>query len=96
MIALEEAIELIRRKLRNKLPDGLELNEETPLDALGLSSLQISDIVFTIEDRHGFEFDASRAAGIQTVGDIVALANEMVMTTQKDTPQGKSGMIVGG
>ncbi|MEU5884321.1 acyl carrier protein [Spirillospora sp. NPDC047279] len=85
MIALGEVTELIQRKLRNRLPDGLELNGDTRLDQLGLSSLQISDIVFTIEDRHGFEFDPARAAGIQTVGDILALANEMLADAAKTT-----------
>ncbi|CAM5278175.1 hypothetical protein SALBM135S_09661 [Streptomyces alboniger] len=43
---------------------------------MGLSSLQIADIVYTIEDDLGIEFDESRAAGVKTVADLVRLAEE--------------------
>jgi acyl carrier protein len=77
VITVTEVSELIIKKLRNKLPAGVSgLTEQTDLRDLGLSSLQISDIVFTLEERHNFEFDAARAADARTIGEIVALANE--------------------
>lgn len=61
MITTDEVAGLVRQQLRNKVPAGVELRDDTKLENLGLSSLQISDIVFTLEERHDFEFDADRA-----------------------------------
>jgi acyl carrier protein len=51
------------------------------LDDLGLSSLQISDIVFSLEERLGTEFDAANAAEVKTIGQLVQLANQTVEAT---------------
>ncbi|MBO2448577.1 acyl carrier protein [Actinomadura barringtoniae] len=67
---------MIKKKLRNKLPDGVELNADTEIDRLGLSSLQIADIVFSLEDKYDFEFDLNQALGITTISGIVEVANE--------------------
>jgi acyl carrier protein len=75
MITLDEVNELIRREMRGKLPDGKELGEETRLDDLGLSSLQISEVVFTLEERHEVEFDAAKAADVKTLGELIAVGN---------------------
>jgi acyl carrier protein len=76
MITLEEVTALIRRELRGKLAADKVIDENTRLDDLGLSSLQVSEVIFTLEEDHGFEFDAARAADAQTVGEVIALANE--------------------
>ena len=78
MITLEEVADLVRRELRRKLPDDAVLTEGTEVADLGLSSLQLSDIVFTLEERHDVEFDPARAAEIKTLGDVVAVANEAI------------------
>ena len=76
MITVEEVAELIRREARGKLPEGTALIGSTRLKDLGLSSLQVSEIVFTLEERHEVEFDDARAADIQTLDDVVTVANE--------------------
>ncbi len=76
MITLDEVAGLIRRELRGKLSADAALDEGTRLEDLGLSSLQVSEIVFSLEEKHEVEFDAARAADAQTLGDVVALANE--------------------
>lgn len=76
MITVDEVADLIRRELRGKLSADTVLDEGTRLEDLGLSSLQVSEIVFTLEENHNVEFDAARAADAQTLGDVVALANE--------------------
>jgi acyl carrier protein len=76
VITLEEVVSLIRRELRGKLPGDLVLDESTKLDDLGLSSLQVSEVVFTLEENHNVEFDEARTADIKTLGDVVAVANE--------------------
>lgn len=76
-VELPEVISLIRRELRGRRADAV-IDEHTELSTLGLSSLQVSEVVFTLEDDHGVEFDTSRAAEVRTVGDVVRLANEAV------------------
>jgi acyl carrier protein len=76
VITVDEVTGLIRRELRGKLSADTVLDEGTRLEDLGLSSLQVSEIVFTLEENHNVEFDAARAADAQTLGDVVALANE--------------------
>ncbi|HEY0448155.1 acyl carrier protein [Actinophytocola sp.] len=79
MITIEEMAGLIRQEMRGKLPKDVEIDESTRLDELGLSSLQVSEIVFTLEDEHGVEFDPAKAADAQTLGDLLALGNEAVL-----------------
>lgn len=76
MVTVQEVADLARHELRRKLPEGVELDNDTRIGDVGLSSLQVSEIVFTLEERHDFEFDAARAADIETLGDVVSLANE--------------------
>lgn len=74
-ITLERVVELIRREMRGKMPET-EISEKTRLEDLSLSSLQIAEIVFSLEEEHDIEFDESRAAEVKTLGDVIALANE--------------------
>ncbi|CAM5278651.1 hypothetical protein SALBM135S_08609 [Streptomyces alboniger] len=75
MITAEEVCARIAKKLGSKA-NNYELDAGTAFDSVGLSSLQIADIVYTIEDDLGIEFDESRAAGVKTVADLVRLAEE--------------------
>jgi acyl carrier protein len=76
MVTVQEVADLARHELRRRLPKGIVLDESTRVEDIGLSSLQMSELVFTLEERHEFEFDPARAADIQTLGAVVALANE--------------------
>jgi acyl carrier protein len=78
MITIDTLSDLIRREMRGKLPADVRIDETTRLDELGLSSLQVSEIVFTLEDEHGVEFDPAKAADAQTLGDLLALTNEVL------------------
>lgn len=78
MITIETLATLIRQEMRGKLPADVRIDENTRLDELGLSSLQVSEIVFTLEDEHGVEFDPAKAAEAQTLGDLLALTNEVL------------------
>jgi acyl carrier protein len=84
MITVDDVCELIRKRQGGKVRADLELNGDTVFDELGLSSLQIADIVYTIEDRLGIEFDPARAADVKTVGDLVNLANEVALAPAAD------------
>ena len=76
MITVDDVAVLIRREMRGKLRASTVIDEQTKLDDLGLSSLQVSEVIFSLEENHGFEFDAARAADVRTVGDVIALANQ--------------------
>jgi acyl carrier protein len=78
MITVDDMAVLIRQEMRGKLPKDVEITEATRLDELGLSSLQVSEIVFTLEDEYGVEFDPAKAADAQTLGDLLALSNEVL------------------
>ena len=78
MITVEEVADLIRKERRGKLPEGVVLGPDTGLEEVGLSSLQVSEIVFTLEEEHEIEFDAAQAADVKTIGQLVALGNEAI------------------
>ncbi|MFE5741702.1 acyl carrier protein [Streptomyces celluloflavus] len=75
MITAEEVCVRIAKKLGSKA-NSYTLDEDTAFDSVGLSSLQIADIVYTIEDDLEIEFDESKAASVKTVADLVKLAEE--------------------
>ncbi|WP_406422722.1 acyl carrier protein [Streptomyces sp. NBC_00873] len=75
MITAEEVCDRIVKKLGSKA-GSYTLDADTAFDSVGLSSLQIADIVYTIEDDLGIEFDESKAASVKTVADLVNLAEE--------------------
>jgi acyl carrier protein len=75
LITLEQVITLIRNELRGKLPEDTVIDENSALGDLGLSSLQIAEIVFELEEEHGVEFDAAQAADAKTLGDLIELGN---------------------
>lgn len=76
MITVEEVVGLVKREMRGKLPADVVIDENVSMDDLGLSSLQVAEIVFTLEEDHEVEFDAARAADARTLGDLVALGND--------------------
>jgi len=80
MITADEVIALIKREMRGKLPADTTIDENTEMNELGLSSLQIAEIVFTLEEDHEVEFDPARAADARTLGDLVTLGNEALST----------------
>jgi acyl carrier protein len=75
LITLEQVTAMIRNELRGKLPEDTVIDENTGLGDLGLSSLQIAEIVFELEEEHGVEFDAAKAADAKTLGDLIKLGN---------------------
>ena len=75
MLTVEDVSAMVRKQLGGKLASDTDIRAETELDELGLSSLQVSDIIFSIEEELSIEFDAADAADITTVGGLVELAN---------------------
>ncbi len=86
MVTIDEVERLIRERMRGKLPADATVGPGTVLKDLGLSSLQLSDIVFSLEELHDIEFDASKAADVKTVGQMVAVANEALSADGSGDP----------
>ena len=78
MVTVDEVAALVRSKMRGKTRTELVIDENTRIDDLGLSSLQFSEVVFTLEDEYETEFDPAKAADARTLGDLVTLANEAI------------------
>ena len=84
MITLEELSQRIREQRRGKLPGDMTIDGDTLLEDLGLSSLEVSEIVFSLEEEHGVEFDAAKAADVKTVGELITIANEALGVPQSE------------
>jgi acyl carrier protein len=75
MITIDEVAALVRRAIRGKRANDVVIDQGTHLGDLGLSSLQIAEIVFSLEESRGVEFDPARAADAKTVGQLIAVGN---------------------
>jgi acyl carrier protein len=75
MITAEEVIRRVRGELRGKAAVDRVLREDIALQDLGLSSLQVAEIVFGLEEDYGIKIDEARAADARTLGDLLALVN---------------------
>ena len=80
MITIDEVVQLIRREMRGHLAADRLIDENTELADLGMSSLQVAEVVFTLEEQHETEFDPARAADAVTLGDLVRLGNDALQS----------------
>jgi len=64
---------VLLRELQARQGRSQDFDESTPLEALGLRSLDFSELALRVERVVGRElnFDAARMRGIRTVGDAV-------------------------
>lgn len=76
MVTLEEVATLVRGAVRGRKRRDAVLDESTRIQDLDLSSLQLAEIVFTLEEEKGVRFDGSRVSEVATLGELVELANE--------------------
>ena len=69
---IDDVIEIIC-EVRSEL-NASELSKDTQFDTLGLSSLELTEVILELEERHEVEIDISTvdaASSLKTVGDIV-------------------------
>ena len=69
------AIETLKEILSEKV-DITQLKEDDLLTSLGLDSLDLVEIMLTIEDRLGVEFTSEEILNLKTIGDIVSLIEQ--------------------
>ncbi|HUA74748.1 MAG TPA: acyl carrier protein [Solirubrobacteraceae bacterium] len=86
MITIGEIRSRVEAELRGKGPSGSEIDEGTQITDLGLSSLQISEIVFGMEEDYEVEFDAALAADAVTLGDLLTVANRALAEKAGEQP----------
>jgi acyl carrier protein len=76
-VTVDDVVRLINSKLNGRRCPVV-LGPNAVLRDIGLSSLQIADVIYTIEDRLAVAFDPVQAADVATIGDLVALADKTV------------------
>ena len=67
-----DAIETVKSILAEKV-DVSSLNENDSLTSLGLDSLDLVEVMLSIEDRLGIEFTSEEIASLSTLKDVVKL-----------------------
>lgn len=77
-IGIDEVAGLVAASLGRKLPHRTLLDADANLEAVGLSSLDVTEIYFQIEERVGVELDPGAASGVETIGDLVDVVDELV------------------
>ncbi|WP_197043703.1 acyl carrier protein [Saccharothrix sp. NRRL B-16314] len=83
LITVEEVEALIKREMRGKRTKDVVIDDTAVLRDLGLSSLQVAEIIFSLEETHGVEFDPEQAANARTLGDLIALGNAALSEKDK-------------
>lgn len=69
----EVVIEAVNEVLANTRAQFEPAGAQTPLDDLGLDSLEVAELFATLEDRSGLELDPDSAHSFKTVGDLAQL-----------------------
>ncbi len=77
-IAEGDVAAIVRAQLGAKLPPEAPVTAGSTLKELGLSSLDLTEIYFAIEERVGTELDPTAAADVKTLGELVAVVNALV------------------
>jgi acyl carrier protein len=72
-VTLEQVVEAIRSVAGAKREIPGAVRSDTVLEELGLSSLEVAEVIVALEERIGGELDTDSAADAVTVGDLVRL-----------------------
>ena len=78
MSQIDEILDLVAQKA---MVDRSKLNPEAKLSDLNISSLDVVEVVFALEDKFGIElpFNANTNANeFETVGDVIALVEKQL------------------
>jgi acyl carrier protein len=76
-VSIDDAVAIVRAKLGARAESKV-IRADSRLDDLGLSSLEVADAFFRLEDLIGKELDPAAAADAETLGDLVAAVNRQV------------------
>jgi acyl carrier protein len=74
-ISIEEVAAIVRSQLGNKLPADRDVGADATLESLGLSSLDVTEMFFAVEELVGRELDPVPAADAETLGQLLEVVN---------------------
>lgn len=77
-ITVDEVSGFVAAQLGKRRPAGAQFDADTSMEAVGLSSLDVTEIYFEIEERVGIELDPAAASDVKTIGDLVDVVNGLV------------------
>ena len=69
LTALEDEIAALIREFSTA--EGISVEPDMTFDQLGVSSLDVLQIIFRIEESHGITIDTGKFHEVKTVGDVV-------------------------
>lgn len=72
-VTLDQAIQAVNSVLAKSRRDAPVATAETTMEELGLTSLDIAEVVVALEDLIGGELDTVNAPDVTRVGDLVNL-----------------------
>jgi acyl carrier protein len=74
-VEAEAVIAIVQEVLRDQKHVAIDVSTETVLEALGLTSLDVTEIFLRAEALAGRELDPEEAIGVESVGDLVRAIN---------------------
>jgi acyl carrier protein len=83
MITSDQITTLMRDRLEAVRDPAVDLSDDAAFQDLGITSLDLANFVFSLEDEFDVELDPSMAADIHTIGDLVRVANESLADAAK-------------
>ena len=81
MSTFDEVVARVRKQSR--VGRSVKIDKTTTLEELGLSSLQVADLIFSLVEDLDIKIDEERAAQLRTLGEFVALLDEALARKEK-------------
>ena len=78
-VTIEDVTVLVRAALRNRRDLSTELGASTRIEDLDLSSLQLANVFFALEEAKGVCFNGGEVSELSTLGELVELANGQLL-----------------
>jgi acyl carrier protein len=73
MLTVQQAVQVVSDLLEDRGRDWYDVREDTPLDELGLDSLDMAELFMGFEDVAGQRLDPDSADNATLVGDLAQL-----------------------
>jgi acyl carrier protein len=77
----EEILAKLQVILKENAPEQVDwttVNDETPIETMGIDSLFLLDLLFDLEDAFGVHIEAKEVVGIKTIGEMVSFLDERI------------------
>jgi len=82
-VMLENLQSAVISQINIRCPQGdanLTIDEQTRLDELVMDSLELLELIYTLEDQFSVQTDEKLLTELQTVGDITSLLSQAFIT----------------